>query len=71
MAPRSDFEWFCHYWRAWVGRLPRGHEPRFRDVCGRFPRERVERAITTVGKSGLRRTSARWTFFLALFGEAP
>jgi len=71
MAPRSDFEWFCTYWRAWVGRLPRGFEPRFRSICARFPRERLERAISTTGNAGLRRTRDRWALFLALFGEAP
>lgn len=71
MAPRADFEWFRDYWRANVGRLPRGHEPRFRDVCGRFPGPRVERAISLVGRSELRRTAARWALFLALFGEMP
>jgi hypothetical protein len=71
MAPRADSDWFRSLWRANVGRLPRGHEPRFNDIAGRFPSPRVERAIGAVGKSDLRRTKDRWALFLAFFGEAP
>jgi hypothetical protein len=71
MAPRHELDWFRAYWRAVVGRLPRGLEPRFDGIGLRFPRDRVERAISTVGHSELRRTKDRWTLFLALFGEVP
>lgn len=58
-------------WRAQVGRMPRGHESRFRNICERFPEARVVRAIEETGRSGLRRTAERWSLFLAFFGEAP
>lgn len=59
------------FWRAEVGRLPRGHEPKVRDMTERFGLARMQRAIIAVRDSGLRRTPDRWGFFLALFGEAP
>lgn len=67
----SDFQSLRDFWRAVVGRLPRGFEPRFQDICRRFQRDRVERAISTVGRAELRRTHDRWRLFLALFGETP
>lgn len=71
MASQAHSTDLKHLWRALVGRLPRGLEPRFSDICSRFPGDRLERAISTVGRSGLRRTKDRWRLFLALFGEAP
>ena len=71
MATDADVYWFRSYWRAVVGRLPRGDEPRFNEIGRRFSRDRVERAISTVGRSELRRTKDRWALFLALFGESP
>lgn len=58
-------------WRAKVGRMPRGHEARFREVIRRFGVHRAGRAVDTVASAGLRRTADRWRLFLALFGEAP
>lgn len=71
MATDDETYFLVHQWRAVVGRLPRGHEPRFRGVCRRFSFDRVERAISAVGRSELRRTRDRWALFLAFFGEAP
>lgn len=69
--PRGDPELCRNLWRAYVGRLPRGFEPRFNALCRRFYAERLERAIWAVGNSRLRRTKERWALFLAFFGEAP
>lgn len=58
-------------WRAHLGRLPRGHEPRLRELVGRFGAMRALRSIGRLRDAGLRRTADRWSFFLALYGEAP
>lgn len=58
-------------WRAYVGRMPRGLEPQFREMIRRFKYPRVYRAVDAVANAGLRRTADRWRLFLALFGEAP
>lgn len=59
------------FWRAEVGRLPRGHEQRVREMTRRFGLARMQRSVIALRDSGLRRTADRWSFFLALFGEAP
>lgn len=67
-------EWFQSLrdtWRAHVGRMPRGHESRFREIVRRFRYPRVFRAIGAVADANLRRTPDRWRLFLAFFGEAP
>lgn len=58
-------------WRAHVGRLPRAHEAKVRDLTRLYGGDRMLRAIGQTRDSGLRRTADRWGFFLALFGESP
>lgn len=58
-------------WRADVGRLPRGHEKRVSELTARFGLARMQRAVAATRDAGIRRTKDRWSFFLALFGEAP
>lgn len=58
-------------WRAEIGRLPRGHEDRLRALVQQHGQKRVSRAIFTTRDTTFRRTAQRWSFFLALFGEAP
>ncbi len=58
-------------WRARIGRLPRGHEGRLRLLVTQYGGPRVLRSITRTAQENMRRTTERWAFFLALFGEAP
>lgn len=58
-------------WRARIGRLPRAYEARLQRLTDAHGYDRLSRAITTTAETGLRRTAERWSFFLALFGEAP
>lgn len=58
-------------WRAHIGRPPRGFEGRLRALVDRFGMLRALRGITALRSTGLRRTSERMAFFLALYGEAP
>lgn len=69
MGKSSDY--FVAYWRAFIGRLPKGMEERFRSTCSRFEYERVHAAVDGVRAASLRRTSDRWRLFLAFFGEEP
>jgi hypothetical protein len=73
MSLEQAIEWLTvrDAWRAHVGRLPRGHEPRLRTLVSRFGANRALRAIGRTRDSGLRRTAERWAFFLSLYGEAP
>lgn len=73
MSLDSAIDWLMvrDSWRAHVGRLPRAHEPKLRELTDRFDSGRALRAIGVTRDSGLRRTAERWAFFLALYGEAP
>jgi len=61
----------CRLWRAEVGRLPRAHEARIAVLTERYGLARMRSAVLATRDAGLRRTPARWEFFLALFCEVP
>jgi len=68
---RAESDAACRLWRAEVGRLPRAHEARVAALTERYGLARMQRAVLATRDAGLRRTPARWEFFLALFCEVP
>lgn len=58
-------------WRARIGRMPRAYDPRLQRLTDVHGFNRMARALGATANAWQRRTADRWSFFLALFGEAP